>query len=150
MSARVVRDARELLQLAELTDIVFHEIHGKRVDNTEDDGAFSLNVMTRSEPQLLEIRCHATASGAGGEYVADVSAVFTLSEPVELSPDVTREFAEKVGVMAVYPYVRESMTQSGAKLGLDRPVLPLLRAGDVKLDTPDSTSQANSSDPATA
>ncbi len=66
------------------------------------------------------------------------SAVFTLREPIEASDAIITEFVERVGVMSVYPYLRESITQSGAKLGLDRPVLKLLRPGDIHITVEDS------------
>lgn len=43
--------------------------------------------------------------------------------------------------MAIYPYLRANMTQLAAQLGAQKPVLPLLRAGDVSLsrNTSDET-----------
>lgn len=134
---RTVIDVRELLHMAELTDIVYFEVCARRAEDDQPEPGFSMNVKTRVEGNTLEVRCRAIAGGDGGEYLTDASAVFTLAEPIDVPAETAREFAEKVGVMAVYPYIRESMTQSGAKLGLNRPVLPLLRAGDVKLDPPE-------------
>ncbi|QYC54602.1 hypothetical protein PP488_gp44 [Gordonia phage Agueybana] len=73
------------------------------------------------------------AQGQGGRYLADAGAVFTLKSEAQIEEGVQREFAEKVGVMAVYPYLRSTVSQLAASLGLDRPVLPLLRAGAVAL-----------------
>ncbi|MGB2951297.1 MAG: hypothetical protein WBB62_16745 [Rhodococcus sp. (in: high G+C Gram-positive bacteria)] len=139
-----VTDVKQLLNSAELTDIVFYETRACRVvdDAPEADGSaqgFSMQIMLRVESQLLEVRCKAQAEGLGGQYVSDASAVFSLSEPSDIDEDTVRIFAEKVGVMAVYPYIRESITQGGARLGLERPILPLLRAGDVKLGNPDQS-----------
>lgn len=129
-SLRTVTDARELLELAELTDIVFYETSARRNPDVEET-ALSIEIALRKEEEVLEVRCRAIAAGGGGEYVADASAVFALQEPVDVPDAVMTEFVERVGVMSVYPYLRESITQSGAKLGLDRPVLKLLRPGDV-------------------
>lgn len=127
-----VTDTHELLDLAELTDIVFYETGGRRNPDLEES-PLSIQIALRREELGLEVRCRATVSGAGGEYVADASAVFTFQKPVEATDEVITEFVERVGVMAVYPYLRESITQSSAKLGLERPVLRLLRSGDVHL-----------------
>ena len=133
---RTVTDARELLELAELTDIVFYEVLGRRTSNREEE-PLSIQIALRLEELLLEIRCRATVAGAGGEYVTDASAVFTLREPIDAHDGVVTEFVERVGVMAVYPYLRESISQSAAKLGLDRPILKLLRPGDVHVTLDD-------------
>ncbi|MGU3586395.1 hypothetical protein ACLBYD_24900 [Rhodococcus sp. C26F] len=127
---RAITDARELLELTELTDIVFYEIGARRNPDVEDTPV-SIDIALRREELLLEIRCRATVLGGGGEYLVDASAVFTLQEPVQASETAVAEFVERVGVMSVYPYLREAITQSAAKLGLDRPVLRLLRPGDV-------------------
>ncbi|MEE2061737.1 hypothetical protein [Rhodococcus artemisiae] len=132
---RTVTDARELLDLAELTDIVFYETYARRTSDGEDN-PLAIQIALRREELVLEIRCRATVAGAGGEYLTDASAVFTLHEPIEAPDTVVAEFVERVGVMSVYPYLRESITQSAAKLGLDRPILKLLRPGDVHV-TPD-------------
>ncbi|MDZ7929042.1 MAG: hypothetical protein U5N21_02790 [Rhodococcus sp. (in: high G+C Gram-positive bacteria)] len=139
--ANTVTDVGELLAACELSDIVFYEVSALRMSETDSEPdkkpGFDMRIMTRIEPQRVEIRCRAQALGAGGQYVTDASSVFTMASPVEVDERVVREFAEKVGVMAVYPYIRESITQGGARLGLDRPILPLLRAGDVHLSADD-------------
>jgi hypothetical protein len=81
----------------------------------------------------FEVRIKANVGGNGGRYVADAGAVFTLATTGKIEDGIVREFAEKVGVMAVYPYIRAAVSQTAASLGLDRPVLPLLRAGAVTL-----------------
>ncbi|CAH0302439.1 hypothetical protein SRABI91_04595 [Rhodococcoides fascians] len=136
----LLTDVRELLRASELADIIFYEVSASRISEESEDTespTFSMEIMTRTEPQVIEIRCKAHAAGAGGRYVSDASALFSLAKPVDIAEDTVREFAEKVGVMAVYPYIRESITQGGARLGLDRPVLPLLRAGEVKFNASD-------------
>ncbi|WP_328660199.1 hypothetical protein [Nocardia salmonicida] len=125
-------DASELLALAELVDIVFYECSGRRSPGGEES-PLSIQIALGREELGLEVRCRATISGAGGEYIADASAVFAFQEPIEATEEAITDFAARVGVMAVYPYLRESITQSSAKLGLERPVLRLLRPGETRL-----------------
>lgn len=127
---RPVSDARELLDLAELTDIVFYETGARRSPDGKEE-PLSVRIALRREDLVLEVRCRATLAGAGGEYVADASSVFTLEQPIDASDEVIAEFVERVGVMSVYPYLRESISQSAAKLGLERPILKLLRQNEV-------------------
>lgn len=136
-SPRDVTDARELLDLAELTDIVFYEVGARRTTDADEDSV-AIQIALRREELVLEVRCRATVTGAGGEYLTDASAVFTLRESITASDDAITEFVERVGVMTVYPYLRESISQSAAKLGLERPILKLLRPGEVHI-TVDAT-----------
>ncbi|MEV8238485.1 hypothetical protein AB0P23_24840 [Rhodococcus sp. NPDC077669] len=135
---RTVTDARELLELSELTDVIFYEVSGRRTTDA-DTSSVSIQIALRHEALVIEVRCRATVTGAGGEYLSDASAVFTLNAPIAAAEQVITEFVERVGVMSVYPYLRESISQSAAKLGLERPVLKLLRPGEVHV-TVDSKS----------
>ena len=127
---RTVSDARDLLDLAELTDIVFYEVGARRATDSADSEP-TIQIALRREETSIEVRCRAHVVGSGGAYTTDASAVFSLSEQIAVSDDALTEFVERVGVMTVYPYLRESITQSAAKLGLERPILKLLRPGDV-------------------
>ncbi|MBH5144314.1 hypothetical protein [Rhodococcus erythropolis] len=145
-SPHTVTDTRELLDLAELTDIVFYETNARRSPGVEETPV-SIEIALRREELVIEVRCRATVSGAGGEYLTDASAVFTLQEPIDAADEVITEFVERVGVMSVYPYLRESITQAGAKLGLDRPVLKLLRPGEVHVTVANQDSEGGLNKP---
>ncbi|MFC8046237.1 hypothetical protein [Nocardia sp. NPDC057353] len=140
-AASVATDTDSILAFAELTDIVFYECSGRR-NRDAGEVPLSIQIALGRDELGLEVRCRATIAGAGGEYIADASAVFTFREPVEATAEAVTDFAARVGVMAVYPYLRESITQSSAKLGLERPVLRLLRPGEVSLtiNNPDGDS----------
>ncbi|WP_255789209.1 hypothetical protein [Mycobacteroides abscessus] len=131
-------DVKELLDRSELTDVVLYENSSRRVDDAVAP-EFTLQVLTRLDEQEFEVRCKVTAAGKGGQYVADAGAVFSLQSPCKIEDGLARDFAEKVGVMTVYPYLRSAVGQSAAILGLDRPVLPLLRAGAIKLNRDEAT-----------
>lgn len=125
-------DVREVLDRSELTDVIIYELQANRIGEAVEP-QYSLQVLTRLDGVEFEIRCKVEAQGQGGQYLADAGAVFTLESEGLIEEGTRREFAEKVGVMAVYPYLRSSVSQLAASLGLDRPVLPLLRAGGVSL-----------------
>lgn len=125
-------DVREVLEQSELTDVIVYELQASRIGEAVEP-QYSMQVLTRLDGTEFEIRCKVEAQGQGGQYLADAGAVFTLESEGLIEEGTQRQFAEKVGVMAVYPYLRSSISQLAASLGLDRPVLPLLRAGGVSL-----------------
>lgn len=125
---------KALVNSTEIVDIRFHEVSAKRTDApTDADDSLSMQIMVREDASEIGVRCQARVSGGGGEYYTDAEGVFALSEPIEVSPETLQEFIERVGVMVVYPYVREAITDGAARLALPRPVMKILRPGDLHL-----------------
>ncbi len=131
--ARVVSSAAEMLPLAELTGIKVFEIAGRRVERAEDEPARepseSFSVLTRSGATWFETRSKMVVRTADADLVADAAAIFSYSEPLDVPQNVAGEFVEKVGLMAVYPFLREQVFTAASRLGVAPPVLGLLRAG---------------------
>ena len=131
----VITDAKELLALTELDSIRFYEVSGARRDDARDSGV-DIEIGLRRDEREIEIRCAAHVTAEDADYRSDASAVFTLNEQVDISDAALSEFVERVGVMTVYPYLRESIDQSAAKLGAARPTMKLLRPGDITVSVP--------------
>ncbi|QFP97008.1 hypothetical protein SEA_SUERTE_37 [Gordonia phage Suerte] len=124
-----------LLDATELVDVRFYEVHALR-DGTDGEPQWSIRVLTNQADTELQLRFRLELSGGGATYIADAAAVYVLNEAVEVPSDVVKEFAERVGIFAVFPYLRAALGNLANQLGLKRPVLPLLRRGMVRL-TPD-------------
>jgi hypothetical protein len=132
---RTVTSAADLLPLIELTAITTYEVAGRRA--ARDDGvdqSDDIQVMVRVEGDDLETRARMYVVTQQAELVADVSATYSLREALEIPEAVVAEFVERVGVMAVFPYLREAIHTTATRLGVDAPVLGLLRAGNFKLN----------------
>lgn len=141
---RLVEDVHELVQLLELTDCRCYEISGRRREETQGESreglgqslaneTVALEVKIGSDDTHLEVRLRGSLDRLDVEITADVSCIFTAGEPFKTSTAVRTEFAEKVGVMAVYPYLREAVSDVALRLGAPVPLLSLLRPGQVKL-----------------
>jgi hypothetical protein len=129
-----VESVQDLLALAELTEIRTYLLHGERSERDISEKAL-ISVMARSEPTFLEARCRLTVGTDGTELVVERSAVFTFQQAVAVSEELVKEFVEKVGVMSVYPFLREGVFTLATNLGITPPVMALVRAGTVKLNT---------------
>lgn len=133
MTADSYTSCDQLVEATELADVRFYEVHGQRNAAAPPDGTWSIRVLTNQVATELQLRFRVEVSGAGASYTADAAAVYTLQEAKEVPPDLVREFAERVGIFAAFPYLRSSIGNLAAQLGVDRPVLPMLRQGMVRL-----------------
>jgi hypothetical protein len=128
-------DARQLLEVAELTNIHTFEIRGQRLEVTADDPEQGItpDVGIRVAPTSLETRMRVAVRLDGAEVTADMAVEYTFARPCALSAEVAREFVERVAVMAIYPFVRESIFATASRLGVDAPVLGLIRSGSFQV-----------------
>ncbi len=138
-----VSDVVELVGRSEVEDIVFYELHAERaaVPTVEEPrGLETMRVMQRRDAHSVEVRCRAEVHGADGFYVVDAAVLYRFHEELQISEAILREFVEKVGVMAVYPYIREAVCALAAKLRLSVPILGIIRSGEVHLTDEPPTS----------
>lgn len=127
-----ITDAKRLLDLTELDSIRFNEVSATRREESRDTEV-DIEIRLRRDEREIEVRCAARVIGEDADYRADASAFFSLDGPVDITDAALAEFVERVGVMTVYPYLRESIHQSAAKLGMPQPTMKLLRPGDIKV-----------------
>ncbi|NHA68223.1 hypothetical protein [Phycicoccus flavus] len=152
---RLIDDVVDLAALVELRDIIFFQVHAERLSsgpgsenelhevNREDEGQqIGIQIQERHSETRIEVRCVLHGETRDARYVIDAAAQYEVEAPVVISPEVVEAFVERVGIMAVYPYLREALQSAAAKLRLDAPVLGLLRPGGVKLTTEDPRESA--------
>jgi len=129
-----VGDVQSLLGIVELRDIVFYEVSARRLPEPIDDEAgISLEVRVGFDERRVEVRLRGAHRSPLAEILVEAACLFEAAEAFIADPVVVQEFAEKVGVMAVYPYVREALTELAVKIRVPAPVMGLLRAGQVQL-----------------
>ncbi len=129
-----VDSAVELLQKTELSEIRTYTLHAERASRDHDQDA-DVAISARSDADWLEVRCKMTISSDDADLLIDRAAVFHHSQPLAIPPAVLEDFIERVGVMSVYPYLREGAFTLATNLGVSPPVLALMRAGSVRMRT---------------
>ncbi|MGW4377835.1 hypothetical protein ACWEJ7_29750 [Streptomyces albidoflavus] len=140
---REISSLEELQKLAELLDIVYYEVSGRRFDGfdrPDDEGdtqdcrdRADIQLMQRTEGNRLSVRTRATVVTSEGRMVADVAAVFRTPEPVSVPAPVAKHFAEVIATPVTRPYLREAIHQSAVRLGIAAPLLSVLDLEDVGL-----------------
>ncbi|MFF8702506.1 hypothetical protein ACF067_25950 [Streptomyces albidoflavus] len=140
---REISSLEELQKLAELLDIVYYEVSGRRFDgfdqpDDEDDtqdcrDRADIQLMQRMEGTRLSVRTRATVVTSEGRMVADVVAVFRTPEPLSIPAPIAKHFAEVIATPVTRPYLREAIHQSAVRLGIAAPLLSVLDLEDVGL-----------------
>ena len=136
---RTVTSVVDLLHAAELTGIRTYKVLGVRVEDDEErpvEPQQDLQVMVRGDANGTETRVVMVLKTAQADLTAEVGALYRYDEPLAFTPEIMAEFIEKVSMMAVFPFLRESIFTTATRLGIDAPVIGLLRAGDLQLSAP--------------
>ncbi|WP_313540251.1 hypothetical protein [Leifsonia aquatica] len=136
MNATQFEDINDLVGRSQLDDIVVHEERARRVV-WPSDAEFeapdpSLSFGFRKDGNRLHFRFRIVLADENAEYVADLEGVYSVEDSDELSlgSDLIQEFAGRVALMAIYPFMRVSVFGSAGRLGLPRPILSMIRQGD--------------------
>lgn len=135
-----VNSAAELLEYVELKGIIVYEVHGlrgPRPDAEDEHPDVSISVQERHDDNFIEPRFRMIVTDGNAQYTVDVGTRYEMSQPVRLAKAVLKEFIERVAVMAAFPFLRESIATTAARMELGVPVLGLLRAGSFSLDEDD-------------
>lgn len=149
-SSRVIESAQDLLEVVELDGIEVYEISGRGVDHGSVEGfeeTYDIKVAVNVTSEYLKTRFTMTFNAAVGEYRVDLAARYRIEEQgLDIPRAATVDFAERVGVMAAFPFLRENIYNIASRLGDPIPVLGLVRQGQFKLEMDPSAAPVGESD----
>lgn len=144
-----IESVEQLIELAELYEVVFHELVANREETPDaeslglppeelhapgsTDESAAVEFVTRGDGHRLGVRCRLHARNAYASFQVDAEAIFTLPVPVSDRPEIIGQFIEQVGAPAVFPYIRAAVSALAAQLSVAASPLPLVRSGDVAL-----------------
>ena len=133
-----IESAQDLLAVVELDGIEVYEVSGRGVDRGAVDDYeenYDIKVAVNVTPEFLKTRFNMTFNAAVGEYRVDLAVRYRIEEKgLTIPPAATVDFAERVGVMAAFPFLRENIYNIASRLGDPIPVLGLVRQGQFKLE----------------
>lgn len=115
-----------------------HEEVGPDADSIEV-GKERITVRTgiRIRDRGLDFRVEFSVNHALGVLVADMGAFYESEDPLELAPEsegVIIEFGDRVAMMAIFPYLRQAISDLGHRILVDY-TLPMLRPGQLSFAT---------------
>lgn len=141
---RRIETVEELIAYIELTGLRAFEISGKRADpapgaseesdsggeeSDASEGAVSMEILESHDDGFIQTRFRATVQHADGDYVADFGLNYSFSEPLDLSEEAISGLLSRVAVMSVWPFIREAVATTAARMELKVPVLGLVKQG---------------------
>lgn len=134
---RDIESIEELVALVHLVEVRPYEISARAVAPPSDEpGEIDINVEYsefHTDRNLID-RFKFTARTEDAEYVTDLAAVYESEVPVRVPTPIRLDFAERIGFMSAFPFIRESLSTSAARLLRRAPLLDLMRPGDLKID----------------
>ncbi|MDS2172536.1 hypothetical protein Q7C18_07510 [Nesterenkonia sp. CL21] len=130
---------RELIQRSDLAGIQFHELSAKLHSNVKavdpdvpEEADVTLRYQTRAGENLFGVRAQVELTSASGEAKAVVAAEYELNSGLTPAPELLELFATEVGMMTLFPYLREGISSATSRV-FGRPVLlPVLQRGQIR------------------
>lgn len=139
-----------LVDKSELNDVQYHELHVKRSavnsaevraeDEPEDstdstNGTFGVRPQFRFDEESFGFRLVGEITSPVGEVRVSVAGEYALLDGApELDRKLVKMFGNQVGVMALYPFLRESIATLTAKAFGTPVFVPLIERGDVEFE----------------
>lgn len=136
----------DLVQQSELREIRYHEVSARLLDankqreENESNVDISMDLAQRRDDKSFSIRLTCTARPFKGEIIAAVAAEYAMIDGTTPSPRVVMAFANEVAIMTLFPYVREAISTSAARVfPAQQVLLPVMERGQVgfELDVQD-------------
>lgn len=137
---RHITDIMDLMAIVSLVEIRPFEMSAKIIGPAETEPhepQLTLQYAEILNEREFHTRFRLSVAETSAEYVADIASIHAMSEPVTLERSVANDFAERVGFMSAFPFLRESITTSAARMNRAVPLIGLMRPGDFKIETDD-------------
>jgi len=136
LSTEDVADVQAVIAASELRSVEYYEMSAKRYDATQapadaENGQLRIAVQQRSDADSFGIRLNATLTLAIGEANVSVAGEYALTEDFALTTRAVQLFANEVGVMTVFPYLREAVASVTGRV-FNQPLhLQMISRGDI-------------------
>ena len=127
LAGMVFYEVRSVRRGAGLDDYIADERHVAD-DEDEDKLTFDAQVYFRisADQTQIEVRQRVDIVSDEALFTVDAGILFDFPGPISVPAAIRPLFIERVGLMALHPYVRESVTAMSSKLSVTPVILPLM------------------------
>jgi preprotein translocase subunit SecB len=136
LTAEDIADVHSVIAASELRSIEYYEMSARRYDAPKElveaeDGQLRIAIQQRSDSDSFGIRLNATLTMALGEANVSVAGEYALTQEIELTTRAVQLFANEVGVMTVFPYLREAVASMTGRVFKEPLHLQTISRGDI-------------------
>lgn len=136
LSAEDIADVQAIIAASELRSVEYYEMSGRRYDATQsaeeaETGELRIVVQQRADVDSFGVRLNATLTLSIGEAQVSVAGEYALTEELELTTRSVQLFANEVGVMTVYPYLREAVATITGRVFKQPLHMQMITRGDI-------------------
>lgn len=141
----LIESVEDLVPLLTLSALRQYEVSGKRTEAAPMEKSESTEVKVLTEPQMdvqimenhndqhIETRFRATVDNGVGVFLIDIGLLYNFSEPIDLGQTAINSFIERIAIMAAWPFIREGVATTAARMELPVPVLGLMKQGQASM-----------------
>lgn len=134
-----VAAVKDLIRRSQVKAIEYHEVSARLTGSTSTepsgDGNVDYDLQYRVDEDVFGFRLLTTITTDFGEAVVGVAVVYEYAGDAPLK--TVLQFGNEVGVMTVFPFVREAVGSITAKVFGQPIMLPLMERGDVSFNLDD-------------
>lgn len=132
----VLDEIQKFVNHVELRDVQVMGFSGTLTGDPEDEAetGFELTFAPAFQSAGLRTRFKIEFSNGKATFMADMAAHWEFPDAVSFRADTVIEFAERVAFMTVYPYLRESIATTAARMNQPIPTLGLVKPNHFSLD----------------
>ncbi|MFD9736243.1 hypothetical protein [Umezawaea sp. NPDC059074] len=142
-----VDSALEVLNFASLDAIQFYETSARlnagfpgdfttteESENTSEEPTQEWLFSIQKSPDHINFRARLEIESNDSQYVVDVAAFYSFTEPLSISDEILQEFINRAAMIAVYPFAREALHELARKVNAHVPILGIYNPGDIAVD----------------
>lgn len=136
-------ELKDLISRSELIDVEFHQCAARRVQWDDEEAPepgnvdLALTVQHRAGDDAFGTRVIVGARSEHGRVDVVVAANYELESGTAPGKHLRALFSQEVGIMTLYPYVREAVSTMSAKVFGEALTLPVLPRGGITVDSED-------------
>jgi hypothetical protein len=131
-----IEAVQALVARSTLSSIEQYELHARReqADSPKDAAEVSIAVQQRLDETSFGIRLNADIRLGVGTISASVAGEYELLDGYQPTPRTLQLFANEVGVMTVFPFLREAVSTMSVRVFGQPLLLPTIERGQIALD----------------
>lgn len=138
---------RELLHYSSLTEVEFHEVSARKLEENQqrspDENSVDVSMQVRHHvgDDGFGVMLMATLHPYHGEIQVSVAAEYSVEGGHPIDEHTVRAFGNEVSVMTLLPFAREAVSSLAARVWQKPLLLPTLERGEVGFDLDESADQ---------